>query len=104
MRFNGGGSDELALQLARRLSDKAYVAYSKQARNDPADAGIFTTPQPFSVEPASEPAFTGPISILTSSLTIRAGETFTQAMLGRTPAPTRIGGNTQFTKAPTAIC
>jgi C-terminal processing protease CtpA/Prc len=33
--------------------------------------------------------------VLTSSLTISAGETFTQAMLGRTPAPIRIGGNTQ---------
>jgi C-terminal processing protease CtpA/Prc len=95
VRWNGGGSDELALQLAGRLSDTTYVAYAKQARKDPSDPKIFTKPQSFSVEPASGPEFTGPITVLTSSLTFSAGETFTQAMLGRTPAPIRIGGNTQ---------
>jgi hypothetical protein len=95
VRWNGGGSDELALQVAGRLSDKAFVAYTKQSRNDPADPKKFTAPQSFSVKPASGPKFTGPVTVLTSSLTISAGETFTQAMLSRTPTPIRIGGNTQ---------
>jgi C-terminal processing protease CtpA/Prc len=95
VRWNPGGSDELALQLAGRLSNTSYVAYKKQARNDAKDPKSFSTPQPFSVKPAAKPLFTGPIAVLTSSLTISAGETFTQAMLGRTPTPIRIGANTQ---------
>jgi hypothetical protein len=95
VRLNVGGSDELALQLAGRLTDTTYIAYAKQARNDPTDPKKFTVPQTFSVKPGSGPKFVGPIAILTSSLTISAGETFTQAMLGRSPTPIRLGGNTQ---------
>jgi C-terminal processing protease CtpA/Prc len=33
--------------------------------------------------------------LLVSDLTISAGETFTEALMGRAPAPTRIGSTTQ---------
>ncbi len=95
LRVNGGGFDELALSLAGRLTDVAYAAYSKRARNDAIDPKNFTHPQLITVQPSSQSRFTGPIAILTASLTISAGEGFTQAMLSRQPEPIRIGANTQ---------
>jgi CubicO group peptidase (beta-lactamase class C family) len=95
LRINGGGSDELALQLAGHLTDVAYPAYAKQARNDVADPKKFTPAQVINVQPSSGNRFTGPVVLLTASLTISAAETFTQATLNRQPAPIRIGENTQ---------
>jgi CubicO group peptidase (beta-lactamase class C family) len=95
LRINGGGSDELALQLAGHLTNVAYPAYSKQARNDVGDPTRFTPAQVVNVQPLSDATFTGPIVLLTSSLTISAAETFTQATLNRQPPPIRIGENTQ---------
>ena len=43
----------------------------------------------------SSDLFKGPVAILTSGLTISAGETFTQAMMGRRPAVFRVGEPTQ---------
>ncbi|GAA0492639.1 S41 family peptidase [Streptomyces sp. NPDC046215] len=95
VRFNGGGSDRLALRLAERLTDRPYTAYLKHARNDPRDPGKFTTPQPIGVSPHRGPVYTGPVAVLTGRLTISAGETFTQALMGRAHETTRIGENTQ---------
>ncbi|MFF2809280.1 S41 family peptidase [Streptomyces sp. NPDC058000] len=95
LRVNGGGSDALGLRIASRLTDRPYLAYRKRARNDPADARKFTTPEPVSVRPHRGPVYTGPLAVLTSRLTISAGETFTQSLTGRSPALTRIGENTQ---------
>ncbi|GAA2625743.1 S41 family peptidase [Actinomadura fulvescens] len=95
LRINGGGSDALGLRLAARFTTRPYLAYTKKARNDPADPTRFTRPQPLPVRPNGGPGHTGPIALLTGPLTISAAETFTQAMIGRTPAPRRIGENTQ---------
>jgi CubicO group peptidase (beta-lactamase class C family) len=95
LRVNGGGSDELALQLAGHFTDVAYPAYSKLARNDTVNPEKFTSAQLISVQPSTGARFTGPIVVLTASLTVSAGETFTQALLNREPSPIRIGGNTQ---------
>jgi CubicO group peptidase (beta-lactamase class C family) len=95
LRVNGGGSDELALQLAGHLTDVGYPAYAKQARNDAGDPKKFTPAQVVNVQPSYGGRFAGPIVLLTSSLTISAAETFTQATLNRQPAPIRIGENTQ---------
>ncbi|GGT22328.1 peptidase [Nonomuraea spiralis] len=95
LRVNLGGYDGLGLRLASRLTGRPYVAYAKQARNTPDDPPRFTRPQPVPVRPATAPVYTGPVALLTSGLTISAGETFTQAMTGRTPRPERIGENTQ---------
>lgn len=56
LRINGGGSDELGLRLAARLTDRPYFAYAKRVRNDPADATRFTRPQSLYVQPARAPA------------------------------------------------
>ncbi|WBQ04811.1 S41 family peptidase [Kribbella sp. CA-293567] len=95
LRINGGGSDQLGLDLASRLTGKRFFAYSKRARNDPSDPAAFTTAQPLFVHPSERTKYTGPITILTSGSQMSAGETFTQAMANRTPRPIRIGQNTQ---------
>ncbi len=95
IRVNGGGSDELSLQLAGRLTDVGYRAFAKQARNDAVDPTKFTAAHVVDVQPSPGNRFTGPVVLLTASLTISASETFTLATLNRQPAPIRIGGNTQ---------
>ena len=95
VRCNPGGDDALGLQLASRLTRQPYLAYAKRARNDPDNPARFTQPQPITVLPARATIYGGPIAILTSDLTNSAGETFTEAMMGRTPRPTRIGLSTQ---------
>jgi hypothetical protein len=95
VRFNTGGDDELGLQLARRLTNTPYTAYTKQARNDPNDPTRHGRLRTVTVTPNTGPRYTGPVRLLTSDLTVSAGETFTEAMLGRTPAPSRVGMATQ---------
>ncbi|MGW7046845.1 S41 family peptidase [Streptomyces avermitilis] len=96
LRINGGGSDALALQVAERLTDRAYVAYAKRARNDPADPGRHTRPQPVRVQPAPDRfRYTGPLAVLTGGETYSAGETLTQALMQRPARTVRIGQNTQ---------
>ncbi|MFE9429247.1 S41 family peptidase [Kitasatospora sp. NPDC006697] len=96
LRLNGGGSDELGLRIAARLTDHPYTAYTKVARDCPDDPTRFTPPDRIPVQPAAGTArFLGPVTVLTSGSTVSAGETFTQALMGRQPAVTRIGENTQ---------
>ncbi|MFJ8312951.1 MULTISPECIES: S41 family peptidase [unclassified Streptomyces] len=95
VRLNGGGADPLGLRIASRLTDRAYTAYAKVARNDPDDPTRFTRPQPITVQPSTARRWTGPVALLTSGSSVSAAETFTQALMGRTPAVTRIGENTQ---------
>ncbi|MFF0609743.1 S41 family peptidase [Nocardia tengchongensis] len=95
VRLNFGGYDALGLELASRLTGNPYIAYTKQARNDPADPTRFARSEPSRVTPHDGPRYTGPIAMLTSPLTISAGETFTQAMTGRAPEPHRVGDATQ---------
>ncbi|MFC0627505.1 S41 family peptidase [Kribbella deserti] len=95
LRVNGGGSDEFGLRLASRLTNKPFLAYLKRARNDANDPSRFTTPQPIVVRPAKGTRYTGPITILTGGSGLSAAETFTQAMMNRSPRPIRIGQNTQ---------
>ncbi|MGW1077038.1 S41 family peptidase [Streptomyces sp. NPDC002537] len=95
LRLNGGGSDRLALDVAERLTARPYPAYLKHARNDARDPRKFTPAEPIAVRPHRGPVHTGPLAVLTSRLTISAGETLTQALLGRGPAPVLVGENTQ---------
>jgi hypothetical protein len=90
VRVNGGGNDSYGLQIASRLANKPYVAYSKRVQVSP---GHFTRPQPIVVRPAKHP-YTGPVAILTGGSDVSAGETFVQALLNR-PRTVRIGQNTQ---------
>ncbi|MCX4547061.1 S41 family peptidase [Streptomyces sp. NBC_01565] len=95
LRINGGGDDALGLHIAERLTDTPYLAYSKRARNDPADPTRHTRPQPAYVSPAQGPRYTGPVAVLTGGSTVSAGETFTQALMDRPGKTVRIGQPTQ---------
>ena len=94
VRFNSGGSDPYGLDIANRLATGEYLAFTKYAR-DSRTPGTWTAADPIVVKPSSRPGFRGPVVLLTGPLTISAGETFTQALMGRTPHVTRIGENTQ---------
>ena len=95
VRINGGGADPYGLAIARRLTSKAYTAYVKQARSDPADATRWTAEQPSVVQPSSRPSFYGPVVELIGIQSISAAETFTQALMNRTPKVIRVGETTQ---------
>ncbi|GCD97977.1 S41 family peptidase [Embleya hyalina] len=96
LRVNGGGADNLGLNLAARLTDRPYFAYAKQARNDPLDPAHFTPAQPIRVRPApGVPHYTGPLAVLTGGSTVSAGETFTQSLMNRPGHTVRIGEATQ---------
>ncbi|MFJ1862330.1 S41 family peptidase [Streptomyces anulatus] len=95
LRINGGGSDALGIHIAERLTDSPYVAYSKRARNDPADPSGHTRPQPVHVTPAEGPRHSGPVAVLTGGSTFSAGETFIQALMDRPGRTVRIGQPTQ---------
>ncbi|MEU5356086.1 S41 family peptidase [Streptomyces albidoflavus] len=95
VRINGGGSDALGIHIAGHLTDTPYRAYSRRARNHPADPTRHTRPQPVYVTPAQGPRYTGPVAVLTGGSTVSAGETFTQALMDRPGRTVRIGQPTQ---------
>ncbi|MEV6673794.1 S41 family peptidase [Streptomyces sp. NPDC051162] len=95
LRLNGGGSDRLSLDVAERLTGRPYTAYLKHARDDAGDPRKFTPAEPVRALPHPGPVYTGPLTVLTSRLTMSAGETLTEALLGRGPRPVLIGENTQ---------
>jgi hypothetical protein len=95
VRINFGGDDPYGLAIASRLATSQYLAYTKEARADAFDHNRWTPPDRSIVTSSSRPGFKGPVVELTGPLTISAGETFTQALMGRTPHVTRIGENTQ---------
>jgi hypothetical protein len=95
VRINRGGSDPYGLAIASRLTTNDYLAYTKQARSDPTDHNKWTSGDPNIVKPSKRPGFRGPVVELIGPNTVSAGETFTQALMGRTPHVIRIGENTQ---------
>jgi hypothetical protein len=95
LRNNEGGDDPLTLDLAGRLTDRPYLAYTKAPRDDPNDPNKYGRTQEVNVVPAAGPRFTGPVFLLASDMTVSAGETFVLAMMSRNPAPARIGTTTQ---------
>jgi len=95
VRINFGGADPYGLVIASRLATREYLAYTKEARADPVDRNKWTPGDASVVRPGLRPGFRGPVVELIGPLTISAGETFTQALMGRTPHVTRIGENTQ---------
>jgi hypothetical protein len=95
VRINFGGDDGYGLEIASRLATADYLAYTKVARADPVDRNKWTPEDPSMVQPSTRPGFRGPVVELIGPLTISAGETFTQALMGRSPHIQRIGENTQ---------
>jgi C-terminal processing protease CtpA/Prc len=95
VRLSFGGSDELGLAIARRLASREYLAYTVQARSDSLKGDRWTPGDPIFVRPSARPSFHGPVIELISSITMSAAETFSEALMGRTPHVIRIGENTQ---------
>jgi hypothetical protein len=95
VRLAFGGSDELGLAISSRLAAVEYLAYTKQARFDPVDRDKWTPGDRILVRPSARPGFRGQVVELIGPITMSAAETFTQALMGRTPHVTRIGENTQ---------
>ncbi|MDI3286788.1 S41 family peptidase [Polyangium sp. 15x6] len=72
---NRGGYDLISRAIANRFADQKRLAFTKQAYRAKGMA-----PQAFHVEPSPRPRFTGRVYLLTSDVTVSAGETFTLAM------------------------
>jgi hypothetical protein len=99
LRYNDGGSDVLGIEIASRFNHSPYIAYIETARQDPNDPASYTPRQAMRVPVSESPGFRdAPVVILTSRLTISAGETITMAMMERSPGEQpvlRIGEPTQ---------
>jgi C-terminal processing protease CtpA/Prc len=95
VRMSFGGDDQLGLAIAARLTTKEYMAYAIQARSDLMEPTGYTQSQTVTVRPSRRPVFSGPVVELIGPITMSAAETFTQALMGRTPRVVRIGENTQ---------
>jgi carboxyl-terminal processing protease len=86
LRFNMGGNDGHGLAIAGRFTDRAYTAYQKYARHGDG----WTVPQSLTVEPKGAQPYRGRVYILTSNVTVSAGENLLLAMMGR-PGARRYG-------------
>jgi hypothetical protein len=95
LRINFGGGDTFGFAIASRLVPADYVAFTVEARNSPRDRSSFTVPQQIVMHASKRPGFHGPVVELIGPLTQSAGESFTMALMGRTPRVIRIGENTQ---------
>jgi carboxyl-terminal processing protease len=73
--YNLGGHDGVSRLAAARFADARRLAYTKVARG-----AQNVEPQPFHVEPSRRPSYLGPVYLLTSDVTVSAGETFTLSM------------------------
>ncbi|HMI86566.1 MAG TPA: S41 family peptidase [Polyangiaceae bacterium] len=93
VRVSVGGHSPLGVQVASRLTRQPYVAYGVEARRP--EPGQYTDREPAFVVPHRGPVYAGPVVLLTSRYTVSAHETFTQALLGRSPEVIRVGENTQ---------
>jgi len=71
---NRGGYDAVGLRIAGRFADRGAVAFTKRA------VGAAVPVQAFHVEPSDRPRYVGPVTLLTSDITVSAAETFTLAM------------------------
>ena len=71
---NRGGYDTISQRVAARFADHPRLAYSKLG------VGARAPLQPVRVEPANGARFTGPVYVVTSDITVSAGETFTLMM------------------------
>lgn len=86
---NRGGHDSTARTIATRFAAEPHLAYTKLPAATP-DA----TPQTFYVQPSPRVRYTGPVYVLTSDITVSAGEVFVMTMK-TLPNVTTIGTTTR---------
>jgi carboxyl-terminal processing protease len=87
--YNLGGYDGVSRLAAARFADARRLAYTKVARG-----AQNVEPQPFHVEPSRRVSYLGPVYLLTSDVTVSAGETFTLSMRAL-PNVVHVGGTTR---------
>lgn len=89
LAINFGGSDYISRAIANRFATKRTLAYRKRAadRMDTKDFDLY-------LEPYQGPQFTGPITLVTSTTTVSAGEILTMS-LRSLPNVTHIGEPTR---------
>ena len=85
---NRGGYDAISLHIAGRFAGERRSAFSKRA------VGAKGAYQRFEVVPTDRVRYVGKVALLTSDVTVSAGETFTLAMRAL-PNVTQIGGRTR---------
>lgn len=85
---NRGGYDSISRRIAGRFADQARVAYMKRPFG--ADAPW----QTIQVQPSPGRRYLGPVWLLTSDVTVSAGETFTE-MMRAFPNVTHAGSGTR---------
>ncbi|NOU52929.1 serine hydrolase [Pseudoalteromonas sp. JBTF-M23] len=88
IRNNLGGNDVIATIIANHFTDKRQMAYKKQAINRSGR----TAPKVFLIGSESD-AYTKPVYMLTSQMTVSAGEVFAMAMK-QLPHVTQVGEET----------
>ena len=71
VRFNGGGFDQIGLEILSYFTNKKRIAFLKKARF----ANEFTSTQSIYIEPSGQ-SYKGKLYLLTSPLTASASETF----------------------------
>ncbi len=78
LRFNRGGEDFFGIKVAGLFTDERKLAYRKQARVGGYDE--FSEPASIYIEPAANGLAADKVVVLTSPLTVSAGETATMAL------------------------
>jgi hypothetical protein len=76
VRLNGGGLDAVSLALANRFADQRRLVFTKHANR----GDVVASERAFYIEPKGATRYHGKVTLLTSELTISAGETFVLAM------------------------
>ena len=89
IRFNGGGTDEVSLEIMNHFTDKRRFAFSKKGR----DGNGFLPSQEIYLEPSSNP-YLKPVYVLTSGETASAAEIMTLCAMVL-PNVTRVGSATE---------
>ena len=87
--YNLGGYDAVSQRIAGRFADQRSFAYSKVAFG-----ARDVAPQAFHVEPSTRARYLGPVYLLTSDVTVSAGEIFTLFMRAL-PNVVHVGGATR---------
>ena len=85
---NRGGYDTISRRIAARFTAQPRVAYAK------VPVGAKAPLQTIRIEPSGAVGFTGPVYVVTSDITVSAGETFT-LMMKALPNVTQVGATTR---------
>lgn len=92
VRDNTGGLPQNVMYIANRFADEERHFMTLQTKNGPRHQDL-KEPTDYYISPAGPIQFTGPIILLTNTLTISGGEWFTLA-LKTLPYVTHMGGTT----------